>query len=95
MRAPLLPNHPALTCPLPPLDQLFLMVNVNSPAESTPITAGAKGGNEEADETDDSSRALNRQEWIQCLVRIAIMRYVLPKKVTTTLSERVILPPKT
>ena len=30
-------------------------------------------------EVDENTRALNRQEWLQCLVRIAIMRYVIPK----------------
>ena len=29
-----------------------------------------------AEQLDDDVRALNRQEWLQCLLRIAIMRFV-------------------
>ena len=45
------------------LDQMFVMVN-----------ATARDG--EADRYN-KARALNRQEWLQCLVRIAISRYIL------------------
>jgi len=53
-----------------------------------------------AEQLDDDVRALNRQEWLQCLVRIAIMRYMLegrPKipdasRAVTALIENDLLP---
>eukprot|EP00966_Prymnesium_polylepis_P046469 1077056-Prymnesium_polylepis.1 len=50
------------------LDQLFLAVN--APDEKTQVT-----------ERFNAKRALNRQEWLQALVRIAVMKYVMPGEI--------------
>lgn len=56
---------------------------VNTKERAKPGAAvGAAGGTAAGEEAADSAggRSLNRQEWLQCLVRIAIMRYVCTKR---------------
>ena len=69
------------------LDQLFLLINTperkakDGQAAFKGVRLGGKRGTATTTVVADSnSRALNRQEWLQCLVRICIMRYVQPGK---------------
>ena len=52
-------------CQKKDLDQLFVHINAKGASDK-----------EDADDKFNKARALNRQEFLQCLVRIATMRYV-------------------
>ena len=44
---------------------------------------GVRGSATSTVTCDENTRALNRQEWLQCLVRISIMRYFIPRNTHT------------
>lgn len=52
-----------------------------APSEAMGSMGGARAASASTGARDEDRRALNRQEWLQCLVRIAIMKYVLSKRV--------------
>jgi hypothetical protein len=82
-----MPVRGSKRCGSSAFDQIFILVNAKD--ESAPPKAGratmtGSGGGGEADDQgageDDDTRALNRQEFMQILVRIAIVRFVLTKE---------------
>ena len=68
-------------CQKKDLDQLFVHVNAKGGGGSAARRASAAGPGGDvpsgADDKHNRSRALNRQEFLQVLVRVAAMRYVL------------------
>jgi len=71
------------------LDQVFLMVNTPETAKRVgkaqvdlALVGGELGSLNTGAAVDDDKLALNRCEWLQCLVRIAILKYVLSKQIS-------------
>jgi len=72
------------------IDQVFLMVNAaevekRAGGRSKEVDLAAQGGELGSEEVgacvDDDKGSLNRCEWLQCLVRIAVLKYVISKQI--------------